>query len=42
MHHKKNHINKTRRPIQGLRSISKSLPYGLKTILKKVDTTIPR
>ena len=35
MHHKKNHINETRRSIQGLRSISKSLPRGLKTILKK-------
>ena len=35
MHNKKNHINQTRHPIQGLRSISKSLPYGLKTILKK-------
>ena len=35
MHDKKNHINKTRNSIQGLRPMSKSLPMGLKTILKK-------
>ena len=35
MHDKKNHINKTRNSIQGLRPMSKSLPRGLKTILKK-------
>ena len=35
MHDKKNHINKTRNSIQGLRPMSKSLPGGLKTILKK-------
>ena len=35
MHHKKNHINQTRNSIQGLRPMSKSLPRGLKTILKK-------
>ena len=35
MHDKKNHINKTRNSIQGLRPLSKALPHGLKTILKK-------
>ena len=35
MHNKKNYINKTRNSIQGLRPMSKSLPSGLKTILKK-------
>jgi len=35
MHDKKNYINKTRNSIQGLRPMSKSLPSGLKTILKK-------
>tara|TARA_B100001564_G_C20589348_1_gene647090 strand:- start:498 stop:989 length:492 start_codon:yes stop_codon:yes gene_type:complete len=35
MHDKKNHINKSRSSIQGLRPMSKSLPHGLKTILKK-------
>ena len=35
MQNKKNHINKTPRSIQGLRPLSKSLPSGLKTILKK-------
>ena len=35
MHSKKNHNNKTPFPIQGLRPMSKSLPNGLKTILKK-------
>ena len=32
---KKNYNNKSAFPIQGLRPMSKSLPYGLKTILKK-------
>tara|TARA_A100001011_G_scaffold366897_1_gene419819 strand:+ start:2018 stop:2509 length:492 start_codon:yes stop_codon:yes gene_type:complete len=35
MHDKKNHINKTRNSIQGLRPMSKSLPRGLKTVLKR-------
>ena len=35
MHNKKNYNNETRRSIQGLRAMSKSLPFGLKTILKK-------
>ncbi len=35
MHDKKNHNNETRNSIQGLRAMSKSLPRGLKTILKK-------
>ena len=35
MHSKKNYNNKTVFPIQGLRPMSKSLPNGLKTILKK-------
>ncbi len=35
MHSKKNYNNKSVFPIQGLRPMSKSLPSGLKTILKK-------
>ena len=35
MHDKKNYINKSRNSIQGLRPMSKSLPSGLKTILRK-------
>ena len=35
MHDKKKHINERLHPIQGLRPMSKSLPRGLKTILKK-------
>ena len=35
MHSKKNYSNKSAFPIQGLRPMSKSLPSGLKTILKK-------
>ena len=35
MHSKKNYNNKSVFPIQGLRPMSKSLPNGLKTILKK-------
>ena len=35
MHDKKNYNNKTRGSIQGLRPMSKSLPHGLKTVLKK-------
>ena len=35
MHSKKNYNNKSAFPIQGLRPMSKSLPRGLKTILKK-------
>ena len=35
MHSKKNYNNKSVFPIQGLRPMSKSLPRGLKTILKK-------
>jgi len=35
MHDKKKYTNETPRPIQGLRSVSKSLPRGLKTILRK-------
>ena len=33
--HKKNYNNKSVFPVQGLRPMSKSLPSGLKTILKK-------
>ena len=35
MHKKRIYSNKSHSSIQGLRSISKSLPYGLKTVLKK-------
>tara|TARA_Y100001970_G_scaffold25697_2_gene30670 strand:- start:311 stop:802 length:492 start_codon:yes stop_codon:yes gene_type:complete len=35
MHNKKNYNNETRNSIQGLRAMSKSLPRGLKTILRK-------
>ena len=35
MHDKKKYINKTPYAIQGLRPVSKALPRGLKTILKK-------
>ena len=35
MHSKKNYNNKSAFPIQGLRPMSKSLPHGLKTVLKK-------
>ena len=35
MHSKKKYNNKSAFPIQGLRPMSKSLPMGLKTILKK-------
>ena len=35
MHGKKNYINKSKYSIQGLRTVSNSLPHGLKTILKK-------
>tara|TARA_Y100001936_G_C15859881_1_gene551897 strand:- start:179 stop:667 length:489 start_codon:yes stop_codon:yes gene_type:complete len=35
MHGKKNYINKSKYSIQGLRTVSNSLPQGLKTILKK-------
>ncbi len=35
MHDKKNYSNKSSHAIQGLKTISKSLPRGLKTILKK-------
>ena len=35
MHDKKKYINKTPYAIQGLRPVSKALPGGLKTILKK-------
>ena len=35
MHSKKNYNNKSAFPIQGLRPMSKSLPNGLKIILKK-------
>ena len=35
MHSKKNYNNKSAFPIQGLRPMSKTLPNGLKTILKK-------
>ena len=35
MHNKKKYINKTPYSIQGLRPVSKTLPHGLKTILKK-------
>ena len=35
MHDKKKYNNKTSYSIQGLRPVSKALPRGLKTILKK-------
>ena len=35
MHDKKKYINKTSHSFQGLRPLSKALPHGLKTILKK-------
>ena len=35
MHGKKKYNNKTRVSIQGLRPVAKSLPYGLRTILKR-------
>tara|TARA_B100001029_G_C15036515_1_gene440504 strand:+ start:64 stop:552 length:489 start_codon:yes stop_codon:yes gene_type:complete len=35
MHGKKNYINKSMYSIQGIKKISKSLPKGFKTILKK-------
>ena len=35
MHNKKKYTNKTKYSIQGLRPVSKALPHGLKTILKK-------
>ena len=35
MHDKKKYSNKTSYSIQGLRPVSKALPRGLKTILKK-------
>ena len=35
MHDKKKYINQTPYSIQGLRPVSKALPRGLKTILKK-------
>tara|TARA_B100000214_G_scaffold336062_1_gene279763 strand:- start:267 stop:752 length:486 start_codon:yes stop_codon:yes gene_type:complete len=35
MHYKKKYNNQTQYSIQGLRPVSKSLPSGLKTILKK-------
>ena len=35
MHDKKKYINKTSHSFQGLRPLSKALPRGLKTILKK-------
>ena len=35
MHVKKKYINKSSHSIQGLRPLSKALPHGLKTILKK-------
>ena len=40
MHGKKVYINKSKYSIQGLKTVSNSLPRGLKTILKKVVTTI--
>ena len=40
MHDKKKYINKSMYSIQGLRTVSNSFPRGLKTILKKVVTTI--
>ena len=35
MHNKKKYSNETQYSIQGLRPVSKALPHGLKTILKK-------
>ena len=35
MHDKKNYINKSMYSIQGIKTVGKSLPRGLKTILKK-------
>jgi hypothetical protein len=35
MHGKKNYINKSTYSIQGIKTVGKSLPRGLKTILKK-------
>ena len=35
MHSKKNYINKSAYSIQGIKTVGKSLPRGLKTILKK-------
>jgi hypothetical protein len=35
MHNKKNNTNKNNKFIQGLRPFSNSLPYGLKSLLKK-------
>ena len=35
MHDKKNYINKSAYSIQGIKTVGKSLPRGLKTILKK-------
>ena len=35
MHSKKNYINKSAYSIQGIKTVGKSLPHGLKTILKK-------
>ena len=35
MHGKKNYINKSAYSIQGIKTVGKSLPRGLKTILKK-------
>ena len=35
MHSKKNYINKSPYSIQGIKTVGKSLPRGLKTILKK-------
>ena len=35
MHGKKNYINKSMYSIQGIKAVGKSLPHGLKTILKK-------
>ena len=35
MHGKKNFINKSAYSIQGIKTVGKSLPHGLKTILKK-------
>ena len=35
MHGKKNYINKSIYSIQGIKTVGKSLPHGLKTILKK-------
>ena len=38
MHDKKKYINETPYSIQGLRPVSKALPRGLKTILKKFES----